>query len=340
MWAYGSGTEVLTSGVCNGTHVVLLDKEMSLPVAPQPVIPDDAWGNKTIRAAAYAVPKASTSFACSTMTASVPYGYSTSLVAFEPVIEASNHTGIIQSMVLYACPAFDDFKRMSKSIECGTHSLPRPATFCFEVLYRRAPGMGRFVLLQDVGFKLNETNRFLVLETKYENPNNIHDVVDTSGIRYHYSKNARQFAAGTLVLGDTLGSLRGKSVSGDFGNKVSSTCPSMCTAEFQGSIKIFASSPAMGSFGKSISTLKHSNHATGGVYKETVNNVTYWSKSRQCSYTLPQAVRMRIGEQLSTTCIYDTRKNQRQYSVPALKKKCVSTMCFTIRDRIYKTLWE
>ena len=308
LWAYGTGPEVLTSGVRNGTHIVLFDKDMKLPAEPRPVIPDDAWGNLTIRATAYVVPNASTSFACSAMSAPVPYGHSASLVAFEPVLGASNHTDIIQSMVLYACPKFDYFEQLNKSTQCGVGSVPRPATFCSDVLYRWAPGMGRFVLPPDVGFKINEENQFLVLETKYENPNQLRGVVDTSGVRYHYSNNPRRFAAGTLVLGDTLGSLRDKTVSGSYGDVVSSTCPSMCTAHFRDNINIFASSPAMGSFGKSITTQKHWSHATGGAYKQTVNKISHWSKSRQWTYTLPKPVRMSIGEQLSTTCVYDTRK--------------------------------
>ena len=308
LWAYGTGPEVLTSGVRNGTHIVLFDKDMNLPTEPQPVIPDDAWGNLTIRAAAYVVPNASTSFACSAMSAPVPYGYSASLVAFEPVVQASNNADIIQSMILYACPEFDYFKRMRESTQCGTSSVPRPAMFCSDVLYRWAPGMGRFVLPPDVGFKLNQQNQFLVLETKYENPNHIHGVVDTSGVRYHYSHNPRQFAAGTLVLGDSLGSLRDKSVSRHYGGVVTSTCPSMCTKDFFGNINIFASSPEMGPFGKSITTLKHSDFDRGGVYKHTVNKVAYWSKSRQWTYTLPKPVPVRFGEELSTTCVYDTSK--------------------------------
>ena len=302
VWGYGTGSDVLTSGVRNGAHVTLFDNNMTLPTQPRPMIPDDAWGNQTILATGYAVPKAKSSFACTAVSATVPYGYSTSLIAFDNILATNNNSAIVQSMVLYACPSFEQFPYMKETIECGTNFVPRPSVFCSDVLYRWAPGMGRFVLPPNVGFKLNEDNRYLVLETRYENTRSIDGVVDKSGVMYHYSKDPRPFAAGTLILGDSLGSLRGKSVAGNYGGMVSSSCPSMCTKQFQDSIKIFAASPEMGSFGHSIMTLKHSNHSTGGYL------VSYWSKSRQSTYFLPQPVQMKAGDQLSTTCVYDTRK--------------------------------
>ena len=324
---------MLTSGVRNGAHVTLFDINMALPAHPMPTIPEDAWGNRTILATEYTVPSAKSSYACTAVSAAVPFGYSTSLIAFDNILATSNDSGIVQSMVLYACPGFEQFPHMKETIQCGTNFVPRPSRFCSDVLYRWAPGMGSFVLPTDVGFKLDESNRYLVLETLYHNSRSIDGIVDKSGVRYHYSKNARQYAAGTLVLGDSLGSLRGKSVAESYSGQVTSTCPSMCTAAFHDTINIFAASPEMGPFGRNIMTLKHSNDSKGGSYNETVHRVSYWSKSRQSTYFLPKPVYMNAGDQLSTTCSYDIRKRPGTKFGPGVEEEsCVDYLFYYPRQ--------
>jgi len=94
----------------------------------------------------------------------------------------------------------------------------------------------------------------MILETHYDNPNRLANVVDRSGMRLFFSDEQRQYEASSLFLGDGFVSREGQVIESD--TKYEHTCPSGCTAMFKDSINIFAFLLHMHTTGQTIYTNK------------------------------------------------------------------------------------
>lgn len=120
---------------------------------------------------------------------------------------------------------------------------------------------------------MDTKKQYLVMETHYDNPGRLEGVVDTSGIRIHYTDTPRKHMAGSLQLGDPLIALSGMKVRSDLPYQMS--CPSECTSRFQRSITVFASFLHMHTTGREIYTNLFEEDES---FVQTVNSV--------CTYTV------------------------------------------------------
>lgn len=145
---------------------------------------------------------------------------------------------------------------------------------------------------EDVGFIADNANRYIVLETHYENPREIRGNTDRSGVRIHYTDTMRKHEAGTLRIGDVSVSLASETVSTDV--KYQFTCPSECTKRMNGPINIFMDGFHMHKTGRAVFTNKFDEN---GTFIEKIGQV------RCTNLSLPITERMdQSNEILTLTC--------------------------------------
>jgi Copper type II ascorbate-dependent monooxygenase, C-terminal domain len=125
------------------------------------------------------------------------------------------------------------------------------------------------VLPPEAGFLLTNQNRFLIMETHFNNADLVKDSVDQSGFTLFYTDNLRQHEAGVLNTGDPGVTLGGSPVV--TGKKYSFTCPSECTQNFREPVNVFASFLHMHLTGKEI---YENRFAKNGTFLEKIRAVS------------------------------------------------------------------
>lgn len=96
-----------------------------------------------------------------------------------------------------------------------------------------------------------ETSKpYLVLETHFDNPEGTSGTIDNSGIRIYYTDTARQYEAGSLLIGDPLIARFDQIVKSGF--LYQHSCPSECTSRMSKPINMFGSFMHMHTTGKQI----------------------------------------------------------------------------------------
>jgi len=101
----------------------------------------------------------------------------------------------------------------------------------FELVYVWAPGEGPFALPDNLGAPYGGVGGFgsFQMETHYNNPELVQGILDSSGVRFYYTTQPREFEMGVLQLGDPDVDLFGQQV----GNGISSHsfgCPGACSS--------------------------------------------------------------------------------------------------------------
>jgi hypothetical protein len=120
----------------------------------------------------------------------------------------------------------------------------------------------------EAGVLLTNQNKYLIMETHYNNADLVTDSVDESGVILYYTDKLRPNEAGALNTGDPFVSLfRTPVVSG---KKYTFTCPSQCTEMFQEPVNIFAGFLHMHWTGHEILENKFSKN---GTFVEQINAV-------------------------------------------------------------------
>jgi hypothetical protein len=121
----------------------------------------------------------------------------------------------------------------------------------------------------EAGILLTNQNKYLIMETHYNNADLVTDSVDESGATLYYGDKLRPNEAGVLNTGDPFVSLEGTSVVS--GKKYTFTCPSQCTEMFKELVNLFGGFLHMHLTGQEIFENKFSKN---GTFLEQINAVS------------------------------------------------------------------
>jgi hypothetical protein len=135
-----------------------------------------------------------------------------------------------------------------------------------------AAGGSRLVMPPEAGILLTNQNKFLIMETHYDNADLVTDSVDESGITMYYADKLRPNEAGVLNTGDPVVSLIGTPVVS--GKKYMFSCPSECTEMFKEPVNVFAGFLHMHLVGQRIFENKFSKN---GSFVEQISAVSLTS---------------------------------------------------------------
>jgi len=291
-------------------------------------LPPDVIENFSISATNYSVPTKRTTYACTSAFVPVKSGAKRYVVAVDPVFNSSTGPSKVHHYLLYSCKNNAESRSYLKTKSCSDI-----AKHCTTQIYAWAVGMGRFILPENVGIPIDETTNLLVLETHYDNPDGTQNIIDNSGAKLYLSKN-RVIEAGILALGDAGLSLHGQKVKS--GWNYTSTCPSTCTLKWaEPEITVISSTLHMHTTGKHIYTNRFD---ANGTFIETINSIEFWSNEHQVTNNFVRPRKIKKGDILSTTCIYDTTKRpDTKFGLETLDEMCIDFLLYYPAQRVKKT---
>lgn len=266
IYAYGNG-KLDNHGALRGSkQVFLFNEDLSLPSEEADALPTDFVHKQTIRGTGYIVPhNRDTMYTCTAVEADIPASGSVTLVASDPFVEVGS---LAHHFLVYACPKFSDWSKMKTTQLCGgDNEIRDPSIFCNGLLFTWAKGAGRFVLPNNVGFMIDESNKYLVLQTHLDNTQRQKGLVDRSGAILYFGKN-RPSEAATLWIGDPFIMLGAQKVKS--GHVYDLSCPSECTSVFAEPIHVFGSMQHMHRTGQHISTDRFNKN---GSFIESISSV-------------------------------------------------------------------
>jgi len=126
------------------------------------------------------------------------------VVKVEPVVQ-KGHEGLVHHILLYECPDSFPTSFLNHSGICYDETAPPEIMACAgqSAVAAWAIGGGSFYYPEHVGLKIgtNDTPRYIVMETHYDNPDQRDDFVDSSGLRLWYTNETRMYDASTLLAG-------------------------------------------------------------------------------------------------------------------------------------------
>jgi hypothetical protein len=185
-----------------------------------------ADGSFEVRASDYPIKPRSTEYArfCASkediLAQGVPDVETLNIVGFEPIVDDDSRAFIHHFAVTGSTRTNN-----GQSQNCTFEDA-------FELAYVWAPGEGPLALPDDLGVPFGGLYGFnsFMMEIHYNNPDRVEGMVDSSGVRFYYTTQPREFEMGILQLGDPYIRLLGAPV----GNGLSShsfSCSSGCSLE-------------------------------------------------------------------------------------------------------------
>lgn len=127
------------------------------------------------------------------------------IIQVEPVIQAGNE-GVVHHMILYQCD-HENFPQSNLSYEgvLDSPDMPPAVEKCAgpSTIAAWAIGGKSFNYPEHVGFSIgtNDSPKIAVMEMHYDNPLHRADILDSSGLRFHYTSQLRKYQAGLLTVG-------------------------------------------------------------------------------------------------------------------------------------------
>jgi len=276
----------------------------------------------------FALPSTTTNYVCKSFV--LPSDQDYHVIAFEPVINASN-VNFVHHMLVHSClnssktgynPAVQTFAK----VQGCTSPLGNTNIGCTSLLFGWAIGASYFVVPEEAGFRIGASanaTKFVVLEIHYNNPADVSNVVDNSGVRFHYTTDLRPNDAGVMVLGDPAVSSV-PIAAGQSYVPYEMSCTSTCTDYFPYPLQVFGSFLHMHDAGKMIwSTQWHNN-----AYVGTTNRIEFWYFAYQettiVNYTIYP------GDRLNLHCVYDTntRNSLTTFGISTMQEMCMEFLSY------------
>ena len=204
---FSSSTQIPTSASSIRQHTVHGTKSVRLtqPASPVPALPSDAAvidlvaKNLTIP-----FPAASaTAYYCHALSLGVPS--KRHVIGWEVAIHPPENAAYVHHLLVYVCDARTfNVSRVGYRDSCD--ALPPDLSACMSrgVLAVWAIGGGAFWLPEKMGMPIGPSAQdatdpfpqYVVMQTHYNNPNFVQNIVDSSGIRLHYTAQIRAHEAG------------------------------------------------------------------------------------------------------------------------------------------------
>ncbi|KAK2561145.1 DBH-like monooxygenase protein 1-like protein [Acropora cervicornis] len=122
----------------------------------------------------------------------------------DPVIQAG-HEGVVHHILVYECT--DDYPdhHLNYTGRCYSPDMPPPAAKCTgaTTIAAWAIGGNGFSYPEHVGFPIGtpDSPKVVILEIHYDNPMGKQGMIDSSGLRFYYTKQLRKYDAGVLHVG-------------------------------------------------------------------------------------------------------------------------------------------
>ncbi|XP_032868020.2 dopamine beta-hydroxylase isoform X2 [Tyto alba] len=230
------------------------------------------------------------------------------IIMYEPVITEGNEA-LVHHMEVFQCAAeFDSFPHYNGP--CDSKMKPDRLNYCRHVLAAWAMGAQAFYYPEEAGLAFGGpgSSRYLRLEIHYHNPLVFKGRRDSSGIRLYYTATLRRHDAGIMELGLVYTPVMAIPP-GEDAFVLTGYCTDKCTqlALPAAGIHIFASQLHTHLAGRKVVTVL----SRDGREWQVVNADGHYSPHFQEIRMLKEVVAVFPGDELITTCTYNTEDRSR-----------------------------
>ncbi|NWX96946.1 DOPO hydroxylase, partial [Nothoprocta ornata] len=230
------------------------------------------------------------------------------IVMYEPVITAGNEA-LVHHMEVFQCAA-EQGSVPGYNGPCDAKMKPAQLNVCRHVLAAWALGAQAFYYPEEAGLAFGGpgSSRYLRLEIHYHNPLVFKGRRDSSGIRLYYTARLRRYDAGILELGLVYTPVMAIPP-GEAEFQLSGYCTDKCTrlALPPAGIRVFASQLHTHLAGRRVVTVL----AREGRARRVLNADMHYSPHFQEIRMLKELVPVLPGDELITTCTYNTQDRSR-----------------------------
>ncbi|EDV25405.1 expressed hypothetical protein [Trichoplax adhaerens] len=306
IWAYNDNDPVdpqtFTKHTKQGSRSVNLFN--SLPEADKPPLPSDTQYFDLLNPDV-AIPSGDTTYWCTAFKLPEVNG-TAHMIKIDPIIQ-KGHSGLVHHILVYDC-VFDE-KFHGSSHDCDSRNMPQGLRGCrgATVIGAWAVGAEGLSYPAHVGLPLggDKGARYVVMETHYDNPNREAGLRDSSGMRFYYTHQLRQYDAGVFEIGQATSPFM-VIPEGQTQWEVAGYCSENCTRPNLPStgIKFFGGFLHTHLAGYSIVTKHYRN---GVELPEMLSNRHYDFNYQETSF-LKKEVTFLPGDQLTLICTYNTAK--------------------------------
>ncbi|CAH3037795.1 unnamed protein product, partial [Porites lobata] len=233
------------------------------------------------------------------------------VIKVEPVVQ-KGHEGLVHHILVYECSYDFPTAFLNHSGHCYGRSTPRAIMRCAgqSTVAAWAIGGGSFYYPDHVGLKIgtDDTPRYVVMETHYDNPLQRTDFVDSSGLRFWYTEQTRMYDSAVIFSGwDVSYFMMIPPKQKEW--KIRGYCPSACTK------KGLEKSPLPGYKIKIFAALLHTHlagrkvrvhHLRNGKELKRIVYDNHYDFNFQEYQMLKEEVEVFPGDEFMVTCTYDS----------------------------------
>jgi hypothetical protein len=255
-----------------------------------------------------------TAYTCIGFNLTEKNGMATQAIAFEPLIDALNEP-YVHHIVVYACR-----KAIAAApFECVT----MPPACQSGIIYAWGKGGNPFVLPPITGLEVGTSRTWVAMQMHYNNPQDIQNLTDSSGVRIYRTNQIRATQTGLLIMGTTQINLTAGlpvvGIAGECNTSVTTTYPLT-------GLNVYSSFLHAHQRGRRIWT----NHVRNGTVIGTMGNNQAYDFNMQKIVALTPAVTMLPGDQFVTYCTYDTSRDTQRvlFGETTAHEMCINFMAY------------
>ncbi|CAD6189154.1 unnamed protein product [Caenorhabditis auriculariae] len=227
------------------------------------------------------------------------------IVGMDAVVQPGNEH-LVHHMEIFLCLE-NDVQPFSGN--CNDPNKPKASRSCSHVIAAWAMGEGPISYPSEAGLPIGGkgSSRYVMVEIHYNNPGNLANVIDNSGFKFIVTPSLREYDAAIMELG-LIYSDANSIPPGQLEFAINAHCISECTENLPaGGINIFGSQLHAHLTGTKLWT----SHYRNGVKIGEVNRDEHYSPHWQHVQSVRPYVNVRPGDNLITTCVYDTTRRQK-----------------------------
>ncbi|CAK8671832.1 unnamed protein product [Clavelina lepadiformis] len=255
------------------------------------------------------------------------------LVKVEPIIQPGNELHVHHILVYQCTRNLEDSLSFGTNAKCYGSNMPPDFESCSFVIQAWAIGGGAFYYPKHAGFPLGDraAPKYVVVETHYDNPNIKPDIFDSSGLRFVYTSQLRQYDSGILEAGHTVSGYQQIIPPNAQSYLQYGECTDQC---LEGAMKmknldqinVFAATMHSHLLGRGL-TLKHVRNGTelSPISKDSSYDFNY-----QESRLLSEERILKVGDSLQVVCNYNSQDKTEitMGGLPTTREMCLVFVYF------------
>ncbi|XP_070572311.1 DBH-like monooxygenase protein 1 homolog [Ptychodera flava] len=233
------------------------------------------------------------------------------MIAYEPVIQAGNEA-YVHHVLVYQCRiSFNETAHHETGHICYTANMPDEWEYCSSTFIAWAIGGEAFYFPEHAGFSLGSVGdpTFVMVEIHYDNPDNLDNIYDSSGIRIYYTPTLRDYDASLLSIGQQVSPKQvippGVEEFRNYGHCLAELTQEGFIDRATGNrtdVNVFAVALHEHLLGTAVSVM----HVRDGRELRMLMKDDHYDFNYQEMSKLPREVVLRPGDELLTECVYDS----------------------------------